>query len=115
MLFGKYLINLITSLLLKVNFNFRSKDGVEIKSIPTLNNRHEIIKKEGKFIIGVGLEQDAGNYACSYKNETKEFEVLANVFVKLPTNVNVVENEKLTILCVVSGTQVSIKWLINGK
>lgn len=41
--------------------------------------------------------------------------MLASVYVKLPSNINVVENEKLTILCGVSGTQVSIKWLVNGK
>ena len=114
-LYGKFL-DYLRKLYSIVHFQLcRSKDGIEIKSIPSLNNRHEIIKPEGKFIIALGLEQDAGNYTCSYKNESRAFEVLANVFVKLPSNINVVENEKLTVLCGVSGTQVTIKWLVDGE
>lgn len=93
----------------------RKKDKVEIKLLPAFDNRHEIIKPEGKFIVALGNEQDAGIYTCSYKNETRTFDVMASVYVKLPSNINVVENEKLTILCGVSGTNVTLQWLVNGK
>lgn len=45
------------------------KVAKNVREIPQLNGRHNIIAKEGKFVIERALEDDAGNYSCSIGNE----------------------------------------------
>lgn len=40
-----------------------------VREIPQLKGRIDIIAKEGKFVIERAMEDDAGNYSCSIGNE----------------------------------------------
>lgn len=46
-----------------------------VREIPQLKGRIEIIAKEGKFVIERAHEEDAGNYSCSMNEESLNFNV----------------------------------------
>uniref|UniRef100_U5EQY7 Putative basigin n=1 Tax=Corethrella appendiculata TaxID=1370023 RepID=U5EQY7_9DIPT len=94
-----------------------TKDGVDVSKVESLKSRYNIIKEEHKFIIDRALESDAGLYTCSVKSlgESSEIRVIANVAVKLPSNSPVVEGEKLTITCIVVGTDPELSWRVGNE
>ncbi|XP_055389744.1 neuroplastin [Condylostylus longicornis] len=90
------------------------KDGIEVSKVDSIKDRFRIIAAENKFIIERTNENDNGTYTCSANGERKNITVVANVVVRVPSNVNVVEGEKLTIHCTAVGTDAKIVWQ-NGN
>lgn len=91
------------------------KDGVDVTKVKELENRYKIFPEENKFQIDKTEATDGGNYACvGANNERKEFIVYAKVIVGVPSNIGVVEGEKLTIVCSVLGTNPKLSWSIGN-
>lgn len=87
------------------------KNGTEVSQVSSLEGRYKIINPERKFIIEKTEEKDAGLYSCRVNTGAKrDIRVVANVVVRLPSNTNVVEGEKLSIVCVVVGTEPRLYW-----
>ncbi|KAL5280853.1 NPTN family protein [Megaselia abdita] len=91
------------------------KNDVDIGEVPELKNRVKIYKAERKISIDRSEARDAGNYSCGVRDETKDFEVIAKVSVRVPSNTGVVEGEKLTITCTVSGTTPTVEWVHDNN
>ncbi|CAH0550274.1 unnamed protein product [Brassicogethes aeneus] len=84
------------------------KNGEELMNIPGLKERIKIKSENGVNTLEVNrvTEKDAGNYTCLVPDQDSvraEIQVTSKNFVKVPTNINVVEGEKLRIHCQVAG------------
>lgn len=112
-----------TALVLSCNYTSTSgsnelkwlKNGKDVSAEidPT---RFRIIAAENKFIIDKTVEKDAGKYECSVEGlGSAEINVVAEIALKLPTNTAVVEGEKLTIHCLVIGTDPIITWTVGNE
>ncbi|XP_055839068.1 uncharacterized protein LOC129907052 [Episyrphus balteatus] len=86
------------------------KNGTEVSKVPSLQGRYRIIKPERKFMIEKTEEPDSGIYSCRVNDEKKDFRVVAKIVVRVPSNSGVVEGEKLSIHCVVAGTDPRLYW-----
>ncbi|XP_055684115.1 neuroplastin-like isoform X2 [Lutzomyia longipalpis] len=90
-----------------------SRNGTSVDKVAELKGRHTILKSEYKLVIDRAQESDAGLYTCSLpRGQSKDINVVANVAVKLPSNMAVVEGERLAIQCIVVGTDPIINWTI---
>lgn len=90
------------------------RNGIDVSKIDSIKARYKIIAAENKFIIEKTNEFDNGTYTCIANGDRKNIIVVANVVVRVPSNVNVVEGERLTIHCTAVGTDVKIIWQ-NGN
>jgi len=90
------------------------KDGIDVSEVKSIKDRYKIIAVENKFIIEKTNENDDGTYSCVANGERKNITVVSNVVVRVPSNVNVVEGEKLTIHCITVGTDAYVIWQ-NGN
>lgn len=125
---------------IRVSLACRTRNSVAVGADPLLTGRHQLLQAEKKFIIDKPTEADAGNYTCTIKGtkDSASFTVLgkegftttmwasevdagillpflAMIRAKLPDNTAVVEGEKLTLHCIVVGTDPEITWTIHGK
>ncbi|XP_059618392.1 uncharacterized protein LOC132262916 isoform X2 [Phlebotomus argentipes] len=91
-----------------------SRNGTSVENVAELKGRYTILKSEYKLVIDRTQESDAGLYTCSLPHlaQSKDINVVANVYVKLPSNMAVIEGEKLQIQCIVVGTNPEINWTI---
>uniref|UniRef100_A0A1L8DA04 Putative basigin n=1 Tax=Nyssomyia neivai TaxID=330878 RepID=A0A1L8DA04_9DIPT len=91
-----------------------SRNGTSVENLADLKGRHTVLKSEHKLVIDRAQESDAGLYTCSLPRvgQSKDINVVANVAVKLPSNMAVVEGERLAIQCIVVGTDPIINWTI---
>ncbi|XP_055916441.1 titin-like [Eupeodes corollae] len=90
------------------------KNGTDVSKVPSLQGRYRIIKPERKFVIERTEEKDAGTYSCVVNGEKKDFRVAAKIVVRVPSNSGVVEGEKLSIHCVVAGTDPQLYWQMGN-
>lgn len=96
------------------------KNGTNVMQIPELKGRFKILEAERKFVIAKMLYTDAGQYTCSVAdlNQSKTFNVVANVFVKFESaevsKTNIVEGEKLSLHCIALGTEPTVHWIIGN-
>lgn len=90
------------------------KNDTKVQDIADLNERYEITtgdgKRESTFKIARALQHDQGAYSCRAKDQKQHFTAAGNVLVKVPSNTNTVEGEKLRLHCNAVGSQVSIVW-----
>lgn len=95
------------------------KGQTNVKEVNTLKERYTITtstdKKESKFTISKALNNDAGEYSCNLKDQKVEYDVIANLAVKLPANSGVVEGEKLKLYCQSVGTKIQIRWIFPNS
>ncbi|KAH8323249.1 hypothetical protein KR067_003748, partial [Drosophila pandora] len=80
------------------------KNHTNVMEVDSLKGRYKIIEAERKFIIEKTDASDDGTYSCEIEGESKTFNVIAKVAVRVPSNTAVVEGEKMSITCVVVGT-----------
>lgn len=94
-----------------------SKDGRNVRDVPELQNRYEILDTENKFVIDRTIEEDNGLYVCELVNFNKSavFNVVANAAARLPKNTQLIEGESLWIVCRVVGTAPSVKWILPNN
>lgn len=85
------------------------KNGVEVSKVKELEGRFKILPAEKKFMIDKTEAGDDGTYAC-VAEKRYEFNVYAKVIVGVPSNIGVVEGEKLTIVCSVLGSSPQLSW-----
>lgn len=67
---------------------YRSKDGKDVKLIPSLQGRYEIHDKEHNFIIKETDVDDDGIYTCSTGSASADIEVIGELNEKKPTKNN---------------------------
>lgn len=91
------------------------KNDIDVKEIESLQERFEIITKEQKFVIQKPKAEDDGRYSCVFKTIKKDFFVVAHPVVHLTSNTGVNEGEKLTIQCIVRGTDPEISWTLPNN
>ncbi|XP_032307563.2 uncharacterized protein LOC6497578 isoform X1 [Drosophila ananassae] len=86
------------------------KNHTNVMEVDSLKGRYKIIEAERKFIIEKTDASDDGTYSCEIEGESKTFNVIAKVAVRVPSNTAVVEGEKMSITCVVVGTAPQLSW-----
>ncbi|CAH1279866.1 unnamed protein product [Diabrotica balteata] len=101
-------------------FYFRRKDDVEVTKIESLKNiKSSYANGIVTLTVSESKEEFAGIYKC-VANPGKPDEVYAEirvtrqVLVKVPANINVVEEEKLRIQCKVLG-DAKLSWKFNNQ
>uniref|UniRef100_A0A1I8NUC4 Ig-like domain-containing protein n=1 Tax=Stomoxys calcitrans TaxID=35570 RepID=A0A1I8NUC4_STOCA len=90
------------------------KNGVEVSKIKELEGRYRIVVAERSFMIDKTDVHDDGLYSCVANNQRKDFNVVANLAVRVPSNLGVVEGEKLSIVCTVVGTNPQLSWTFGN-
>lgn len=93
------------------------KDGKPITEIASLKGRSSTSSDNNVHTLKVthAVPDDAGNYSClimgSSPEERSRIRVLSGVAVKVPSNINAVEGEKLQIICQVAGNPIpELSW-----
>ncbi|KAH8240972.1 hypothetical protein KR026_009555, partial [Drosophila bipectinata] len=86
------------------------KNNTNVMEVDSLKGRFKLIEPEKKFIIEKTDANDDGTYSCEFEGESKTFNVIAKVAVRVPSNTAVVEGEKMSITCVVVGTEPQLSW-----
>ncbi|XP_073826505.1 immunoglobulin domain-containing protein Bsg [Musca autumnalis] len=86
------------------------RNGTEVSKVKELEGRYRILAAERKFIIEKTDVHDDGLYSCVANNVRKDFNVVAKIAVRVPSNSGVVEGEKLSIVCTVVGTNPQLSW-----
>ncbi|KAL9923053.1 uncharacterized protein LOC119634165 isoform X3 [Glossina fuscipes] len=86
------------------------KNNTDVSKVKELEGRYRILAAERKFIIDKTDLHDDGPYSCVADNQKRDFNVVAQVVVRVPSNVGVVEGEKLSIVCTVVGTDPKLSW-----
>lgn len=91
-----------------------TRNGIKVQELADLHNRFEILTTENKFVIERTVEEDSGTYACELPsmNQKAEFNVVANVAVRLTKETQLIEGESLWIVCRVVGTNPKISWIL---
>ncbi|XP_046803612.1 neuroplastin [Lucilia cuprina] len=90
------------------------KNGTDVRKVKELEGRYRIIAAERKFIIDRTDINDDGVYSCVANNQKKDINVYAKIAVRVPSNMGVVEGEKLTIICTVVGTDPKLSWTFRN-
>lgn len=92
------------------------KNDTILKDVSALKERYTISvsgdKKRSNLVIPKGHNNDADEYSCKVKDQRVNFEVVGNVFVKLPSNTALVEGENLRLHCTAVGTKIWIHWTL---
>lgn len=90
------------------------KEGQNVKDIPLLDKRYKINGNE--FRIDTSIGDDAGWYECVFPiiGQNASIEAIANVEVRLPKDVYVIEGEILQVVCQVVGTKPIISWIVGN-
>jgi cell division protein FtsL len=92
------------------------KDGQDVSEVASLKDRVDIIKAENTLQIKKALETDSGNYTCYTPNgDEATVEVISTLFVKVPSNVYVSEEDMINITCTVLGFEPTVWWTIGDK
>lgn len=100
---------------------FREKDGKSITEIAALKNR--INQKRDKTLHSLYIKhanvEDSGTYTCKTVLNgmplSRNLEAYGKVRIRTPSNINVVEGEKLRIKCDVIGTPAPVIHWISSK
>lgn len=92
------------------------KNETNLKEKVDLQERLAIVtspdNKESVLTLSKAQNGDAGEYSCRWHEHRVDYNVIANVVVKLPSNAGVVEGEKLKLVCTAVGTKVIIRWTL---
>ncbi|XP_026471572.1 basigin isoform X2 [Ctenocephalides felis] len=96
------------------------KDEKKVEEINDLKDRYQLIKEEHQFIIEKTEQDDAGSYTCKVGSGENEREhtiiVTAKPAVKLGLSTNVVEGEKLRVVCTVVGKPTpTVSWKVINE
>lgn len=99
---------------------FREKNGKLISEVAELKNRYNQRKDKSSHFLYVKQadEKDSGTYTCKTVlngvSLSSKIEAFGKVRIRTPSNVNVVEGEKLSIICDVIGTPApTIHWIAS--
>lgn len=98
--------------------NFRLKDDKPVADVPSLQGRYKLLALENKFVIDRTQEADGGEYTCRPQNASEnmfaKIVAVGKPVAKLPANTNVVEGEKLKLICVAVGNpKPVIEWTVG--
>lgn len=99
------------------------KDNVSVKLVPGLKDRTTLKKDGNKHILNIEKPEasDSGSYLCVYEvggveKTSVNLTLSAKPAVKISSNTNVVENEKLLITCTVLGNPTPIvTWQVGNR
>jgi hypothetical protein len=72
--------------------------------------KYEVKASEGVLVIEKFNDNDVAIYTCSVGSQYLTFNVIAEIKMKLPSDLFAVEGEKMEIVCTVQGTYSSIHW-----
>lgn len=94
-----------------------TRDGKDVRQVPELQNRFEILAAENKFVIDRTVEEDHGIFACELPslNQSAQFNVVANVASRLTKDTQLIEGESLWIVCRVIGTNPMVTWILPNN
>ncbi|CAH0724093.1 unnamed protein product, partial [Brenthis ino] len=79
------------------------KNGSDIEQVSDLKGRYVMEKGGALFFVKHSVEDDFGNYSCAVGAGEQRWEVRGRPYLKLPANSNVVEGQKLKLVCKVVG------------
>lgn len=88
--------------------NRRRKNGTAVEELADLRERYVLEDGGARFRLKVrSSEDDFGNYSCALGGAApaQAWELRGRPFAKLAANTNVVEGQKLKLLCKVRGAQ----------
>lgn len=93
------------------------RDGLDVRQIPELQNRFEILATENKFVIDRTVEDDQGLYTCELStiNLSALFNVVAHVASRIAKETQLIEGESLWIVCRVIGSSPTVTWILPDK
>lgn len=94
-----------------------TRDGRDVRQVPELQNRFEILAAENKFVIDRTVEEDHGSYGCELPslNQSAQFNVIANVASRVTKDTQLIEGESLWLVCRVFGTNPTVTWILPNN
>jgi len=96
------------------------KDDKPVADVPSLQSRYKLLAAENKFVIDRTQESDGGEYTCRPQNASEnmfaKITAVGKPVAKLPPNTNVVEGEKLKLICIAMGNpKPVVEWTVGNE
>ncbi|XP_050352191.1 uncharacterized protein LOC126774698 [Nymphalis io] len=94
------------------------KNETDIEQVWELKDRYQLERGGAEFRVARAYEDDFGNYSCALTGQASEqrWAVRGRPHLKLPANTNVVEGQKLKLVCKVVGKPYSrVSWAYTNS